>query len=662
MPSNNMDYFHTQAFSQDDFDRVPPVETGCRVTPLIDGAEYFPELYRQIEDLEGNDCALYIANWLFDFDFTPLSNKPSIGDLIVEKAEEGVDVKVLLWCSDYLLNLTSNQSVVADLAAWSEEAQGYLRYDVQWTNLLSAERLRAQSTALDRNVLLNYLNHDKGSVHIKGVFIKNHQYAVGFTGGIDLTGGRYSERIHDATRNSWHDIMVKVEGSVVIQFFQMFKIMWNSIFLDSSNPEFIYNPCEYGADVWQELLGNSNRKVYAKSTAVVPGGTASDLEYGFAACIDDDPDFYPSVLDENDNSSADCIVQSLITFPASDVILNTEKGLYQTRNAFAQAISQATEYIYIEDQMVRSRELFGLLKNALLNNASLKLIMLNGKIDPADPSGLSHFSLRSLNNYLYDDSINDRILLCSRPYQVIHSKVWIIDDKWAYIGSANMTNRSLYTDVEHGISFSSVDQQRIADFRCDLWAEHFHINDIGQFLELYDLNNALPIWNNSWGSSTLPYELPLFAKDTIINSEDGSNWVGEYIVQPGESFGPQDGFTVPSPEDGYTEDDLQEMVGNIELYQQEYALKIIIKSGANLGHERSIVAYDPLTRWVQFDDFLPNANNENERVRFELVVWTPLIIDISLPTPDVVIDITKFGEWLIDPGDHPVNPINESTF
>jgi phosphatidylserine/phosphatidylglycerophosphate/cardiolipin synthase-like enzyme len=80
----------------------------------------------------------------------------------------------------------------------------------------------------------------------------------------------------------------------------------------------------------------------------------------------------------------------------------------------------------------------------------------------------------------------------------VHAKTVLVDDVWAVIGSGNVMRRSLYTDLEHGVSFMDEDGAVVRNYRCRLWADHFRYPTPDDFA---DLNNALHAWDPSWGTA-----------------------------------------------------------------------------------------------------------------------------------------------------------------
>jgi phosphatidylserine/phosphatidylglycerophosphate/cardiolipin synthase-like enzyme len=89
---------------------------------------------------------------------------------------------------------------------------------------------------------------------------------------------------------------------------------------------------------------------------------------------------------------------------------------------------------------------------------------------------------------------------------VVHSKTAIVDDHWALIGSANVTRRSLFTDIEHAVAVLDEDDLFAKEYRKALWAEHFRHPMPDDF---DDLDAALHAWDPTWGVAGSAPPLPV---------------------------------------------------------------------------------------------------------------------------------------------------------
>ncbi len=60
----------------------------------------------------------------------------------------------------------------------------------------------------------------------------------------------------------------------------------------------------------------------------------------------------------------------------------------------------------------------------------------------------------------------------------VHSKIMIVDDVFAIIGSANFTDRSMFErDEELGLAWIDHNNSTVRDFRTKLWSEHLDLKE-----------------------------------------------------------------------------------------------------------------------------------------------------------------------------------------
>jgi phosphatidylserine/phosphatidylglycerophosphate/cardiolipin synthase-like enzyme len=88
---------------------------------------------------------------------------------------------------------------------------------------------------------------------------------------------------------------------------------------------------------------------------------------------------------------------------------------------------------------------------------------------------------------------------------LVHAKTAIVDDHWAMIGSACVTRRSLFTDIEHAVAVLDEDDLFAKEYRKALWAEHFRHPAPDDF---DDLDAALHAWDPTWGVAGAAPGLP----------------------------------------------------------------------------------------------------------------------------------------------------------
>jgi phosphatidylserine/phosphatidylglycerophosphate/cardiolipin synthase-like enzyme len=136
--------------------------------------------------------------------------------------------------------------------------------------------------------------------------------------------------------------------------------------------------------------------------------------------------------------------------------------------SWAKAVSQAEEYIFIEDQYWRAPSLNDYLIATLLEKPWVKLIVVSKPV--ADYDGGSKYSY--LTDQLFLDLVPDQYLLLQlKAFDVVieegtfwdtrdlyfqdidtHSKMLIVDDRYMSVGSANKNNRGVFYDGEMNVA------------------------------------------------------------------------------------------------------------------------------------------------------------------------------------------------------------------
>ena len=184
------------------------------------------------------------------------------------------------------------------------------------------------------------------------------------------------------------------------------------------------------------------------------------------------------------------------------------KGIFEFKLALKKAIMHAEKYIYAEDQGFWSREIMEWIRTRLDSAfaPNLKVVFVHAydpSDDPANVSNLLRPTNVAINNYLATGAFNkNRVAFYERTDGVVvHSKTWIIDDKYVIVGSANCMRRSLYTDAEMSVGVfddDGSDNNFAKSYRTTLWAEHCGITDPSKFGDLRNVDYALASWNNTW--------------------------------------------------------------------------------------------------------------------------------------------------------------------
>jgi phosphatidylserine/phosphatidylglycerophosphate/cardiolipin synthase-like enzyme len=412
-----------------DIDADGPWTEGNQVRPLVHGATYFQRLYDELRVLRSGD-RLYFTDWRGDPDQALIADGPSIGSVLCELAQRGVEVRGLLWRShsDHLnFNSQQNQHLGTEL----NEVGGELLLDQRVRRLAS---------------------------HHQKLFVIRHRddpgTDVAFVGGIDLCHGRRDDEQHlgdpqqtpmdprYGSRAPWHDVMLEVRGPAVGTLLRCFVERW-----DDPHP----------------LDRRTPYRMVVQRMARMPR--------------------HPSPLPEafpDPPAAGAHTVQVLRTYAHKHPGFPfAPRGEYSIARAYLKAFGRAKSLIYLEDQYLWSATVTQGLREALERSPELRLIA----VVPRYPDEDGRFSgpparLAQLEALRLLDS--DRVAVYDLENEAgtpiyVHAKVCIIDDEWMTVGSDNVNRRSWTNDSELSCAIDSPEVAR--SLRKELWSEHLATDD-----------------------------------------------------------------------------------------------------------------------------------------------------------------------------------------
>jgi len=245
---------------------------------------------------------------------------------------------------------------------------------------------------------------------------------VAFVGGIDLTaesGDRFDANDHLArARIGWHDVTVRIEGPVVGDVARHFRMRWHEV---TGETLALPNPSTPAGDVRAQIVRTVPERVYE----AVSGGDFGILE------------------------------------------------------SYVAALSQARDFIYLENQFLWSPEIIEILREKLRRPPSDRFRIL--LVLPVKPATGTDDTRGALAELVEADRDAGRFLACtlyarhgalSDPVYV-HAKVGVVDDSWLTVGSANLNEHSLFNDTEMNVV--THDRRLARETRIRLWAEHLEL-------------------------------------------------------------------------------------------------------------------------------------------------------------------------------------------
>jgi superfamily II DNA or RNA helicase len=142
------------------------------------------------------------------------------------------------------------------------------------------------------------------------------------------------------------------------------------------------------------------------------------------------------------------------------------------------------------------------------------------------PSDKEQDTLQRLKNQLASGSVQMKVFtsapLHGKTY-VFHAPGNAFQQQRAYVGSSNLTNAGLFTNLELNIDVTDKDaSKKLADWFTDRWEDHFSLEITSEIIELIE---------ESWASETQPTPYEVYLKVCYSLSEDAREGMG-YVLPP----------------------------------------------------------------------------------------------------------------------------------
>lgn len=382
---------------------------------LIDGAAYFKAFAETIENAQKS---IFIASWDFDSRI-PLFNHPNsaageanLGEFLNAKAKRTSELHIYILNWDFPILYVRERELLPI-------------FNLGW------KTHRRIHWHLDDE-------HPMGaSQHQKFVVVDNR---VAFCGGLDLSNSRWDTPKHppdDPRRKTpdgkhygpFHDIQMMVEGEAAHLMGELFR------------------------DRWKMATGNF---IHLKSTG------SSDL--------------WPKNLTADLNDIQVGISRTLPAYKGRKEVREVEK-------LFIDGIAAAKKNLYIESQYLTSCAIAEALRKSLAKKEGPEICIIlpqksSGWLEQSTMDSLRAPILESLfkDDHQHRLRVSYPVLDDGETSLYVHSKVMIVDDQLAVIGSANLSNRSMGFDSECNLAIEASANPKageaIAFLRNRLLAEH----------------------------------------------------------------------------------------------------------------------------------------------------------------------------------------------
>lgn len=377
---------------------------GNAVRPLVHGRVYYNALARVLAAAGDGDSVQFVG-WRGDADQLLAGGGPTVGEALSGAAGRGARVRGLLWHAH----------------------TGVVGSHVGPNRMLALAVGRAGGEVLlDQRVL------PFGCHHQKMVVVRHPgrpRDDVAFLGGIDLDHGSRDDADHRGDRQSvgadpvygpnpaYHDIQLELQGPVVREAEETFRERW-------------HNPAAVSRLPWH-VIPDRIQGLRRTASPLPPAAPASP-------------------------ATGTCAVQLLRTYPRRRPRYPyAPLGERSIALAYTKALGRAEQLIYVEDQYLWSFDVARIFAAALQRSSRLRLIAVvprrpdNENQFYNEAAMLGHAEALAMVREAGGDRVQvlDVENLQGLPVYV-HSKLCVVDDVWAAVGSDNFNTRSWTHDSE----------------------------------------------------------------------------------------------------------------------------------------------------------------------------------------------------------------------
>jgi phosphatidylserine/phosphatidylglycerophosphate/cardiolipin synthase-like enzyme len=430
---------------------------------LIDNERMLEKITSAIEEAESY---IYLTQFKFDPDFIPnfldgdeFKEEHTLAYKLLESQNRGTDVKIII----------NENAVVPD--NYKELRDYFKESEVEIRNFPAKGPY-----AMHAKVLV---------VDGRKAFIIGSPFNQGYW---DTDKHLIDEsRRLDKNKSPVHDVSIYLEGSAVEHVEEFFIELWNYL-----SDQCLDGKCKIAENKFKGLESVPNSIKY----------TSND---------------YKNKVDTNSLKMENEPLQ-IVRSITPGTVNKGEKGVLE---AYRRAILNANDFIYLENQYFTNKYIMGALKKALENNPDLQLIMLINEVpDVPTYKSWQHYAFEYIGMDIQKTLEHPQIGIFTKwsgkvntiKNCYIHSKVAVVDDIWATVGTANLDGSSLSCAEEFGnrevssnhlnmemnalfFDFNKPKKGTIEKFRETLWKEHLGIEFNSDSTCPHD--SWLDLWNKT---------------------------------------------------------------------------------------------------------------------------------------------------------------------
>ncbi len=379
---------------------------------LIDGPLAFAAMIDAMQTATSAGHFIVLLGWSLAHDFD-LSGGKTFLQIVEERARRGVSVRVLLFDNTEMGDMNSNAREALNELQARDKLDVYCNLD---DNTKGGHTIPWDVSSFAAKQLGRKGVHSYGAHHQKILLVNGHEGLIGFCGGIDLHYNRLPGRTEEGY---WlHDVHLRVTGHAAKNLLDVAEQRWS----------------------------------HAKDDDKPPTPPTISL---------------PSPASPSSPGSGH-IARVVQTVGNPDIGKQVANSLWP---AVQSAVRHASRFIYIEDQYLMSVDLVTELVDAAKRVKHITIV-----VPPLFGTELTvtkrrQFAIRQLAR-LGGPDIQKKIgIFESRKpnHSIVHSKLFVFDDEYAIVGSANANNRGYFLDSEADVCVAEREWKSPSNRRAGAW-------------------------------------------------------------------------------------------------------------------------------------------------------------------------------------------------
>ena len=396
-----------------------PTRSGNHVRPWIDGEPAFRRICEAIELAQQSAWATVTFMWP---SFQMPDGRGAALDVLERAAQRGIDVRIIFWRPDDQTATWRRNAFWGSQEHFEALSERYPHINIRWD--------RAHP---------GYCQHQK-----TWLVDANLDTATSFVGGINLNPHSLVTPGHNGEGHN-HDVYVELAGPAVADVHHNFVQRWN---------EASERTCEDGR--WGS--GSDEDLTFPEHTPPERGTAYVQIQ-----------------RTTHPGRYVNCHP------PPSGLAFDVVGGEKTNLDQYCTAIRSARRTIYLENQYVEVPEIVAALNDALTRGVEV-ILLLPAVPDISASAPLTQERLAFLESRACLASY-DNFTLCGiaglgadgrRKSVYVHSKLMLVDDEWATVGSCNLHHHSLFGNGELNAAFW--DPVAVQAIRVELFQEHLAID------------------------------------------------------------------------------------------------------------------------------------------------------------------------------------------